>query len=44
MNDLEVRVKVEGVLDNTTKIRHVDLTKVIDHDWQESAQRKIVKN
>jgi hypothetical protein len=44
MKDLNVAVNVKGVLNNTQKMRHVDLTKVIDKDWQEAAQRKIKKN
>lgn len=36
MNDLNIAVKVKGVLDNTQKIRHVDLTKIIDKDWREA--------
>jgi len=44
MKDLNVAVKVKGVLDNTHNMRHVDLTKIIDNNWQNASDKKTAKN
>lgn len=37
-------IKVAGKKESTSKVRHIDLNKIIDEDWQEELKRKNVKN
>jgi hypothetical protein len=44
MNDLNVAVNIAGLLNNTTKIRQIDLNEVIDKNWKDSIENKMAKN
>jgi hypothetical protein len=44
MNDLNMPVNIKDLVNNTTKIRQVNLNEVIDKNWKEAAQNKFINN
>lgn len=44
LDEPEEIVILKGSKEQTSTVRHIDLTKIIDKDWKEAEQRKSVRN